>query len=41
MHGSESPPVDECCNGEVDEPSSDTRSKYVHDMIGNSNQQPR
>lgn len=41
MHGSKSAPVDECCNESVDEPSSDSLSKYVHDIIqDNTDQQP-
>lgn len=41
MCGSESAPVDECCNEAVDEPSSDSLSKYVHDISqDNTDQQP-
>ena len=41
MRGSESAPVDECCNEAVDEPSSDSLSKYVHDISqDNTDQQP-
>lgn len=41
MRGSESAPVDECCNEAVDEPSSDSLSKYIHDIIpDNTDHQP-